>query len=560
MYNRLLSAPFALVLTQSFAFLSRAAGQGLLQRQFNRMTNAGDFAVSQATQLKDALDALSSNEFVMGDHHLSLQILADIGESSREVPDSWRLKTLNDNVALARGMLADTGMTVAREDLAMEAAFWAQLPGNFALRTRKAPITSRNLAAMAPFHGYPMGRASGNHWGEALALLRTSARSPYYFSLHASDPSDPDGGSRKDTGHTFICGPTGSGKTVFIGFLVTLLSRQGVTQVIFDKDRGLEILVRALGGEYLDLRHGEATGFNPLQLPVTAHHVEFLKGWLRMLVRPAAARALTARESGDLDQALHGTLALELPARRLSRLIEFLDATDPEGVHARLARWCGSSGGDYAWAFDNPRDSIVARMSNRTLIAFDVTQFLDHELTRTPLTLYMFHLVRELLDGRRLVCWMDEFWRLLADPMFESFAKDGPKTWRKLNGVMCLATQSASDVLESPISRTIIEQTPTKVFFPNCDADAREYTQGFGLTEREFRLIKEQLEPGSRSFLVKQGHHSIVCRLDLRGFEAELAVISGRAQHVERMKQLIDAHGADAALWLPIFMQAVAVG
>ncbi len=560
MYNRLLSAPFALVLTQSFVFLSRAAGQGLLQRQFNRMTNAGDFAVSQATQLKEALDALSSNEFVMGDHHLSLQILADIGESSRDVPDSWRLKTLNDHVALARGVLADTGMTVAREDLAMEAAFWAQLPGNFALRTRKAPITSRNLAAMAPFHGYPMGRASGNHWGEALAVLRTSARSPYYFSLHASDPSDPDGGSRKDTGHTFICGPTGAGKTVFIGFLVALLSRRGVTQVIFDKDRGLEILVRALGGEYLDLRHGEATGFNPLQLPVTAHHVEFLKGWLRMLVRPAAARALTARESGDLDQALHGTLALERPARRLSRLIEFLDATDPEGVHARLARWCGSCGGDYAWAFDNPRDSIVARMSNRRLIAFDVTQFLDHELTRTPLTLYMFHLVRELLDGRRMVCWMDEFWRLLADPMFESFAKDAPKTWRKLNGVMCLATQSASDVLESPISRTIIEQTPTKVFFPNCDADAREYTQGFGLTEREFRLIKEQLEPGSRSFLVKQGHHSIVCRLDLRGFEAELAVISGRTRHVERMKQLIAAHGADATQWLPLFMRAAAAG
>ena len=93
---------------------------------------------------------------------------------------------------------------------------------------------------------------------------------------------------------------------------------------------------------------------------------------------------------------------------------------------------------------------------------------------------------------------MDEFWRLLADPAFESFAKDGPKTWRKLNGVMCLATQSASDVLDSPISRTLIEQTPTKIFFPNADADAAEYTRGFGLTEREFRLIKEQLEPGSR--------------------------------------------------------------
>jgi hypothetical protein len=42
-------------------------------------------------------------------------------------------------------------MLVAREDLALEAAFWAQLPGNFPVRPRKAPITSRNFAAMAPF-------------------------------------------------------------------------------------------------------------------------------------------------------------------------------------------------------------------------------------------------------------------------------------------------------------------------------------------------------------------------------------------------------------------------
>ena len=45
---------------------------------------------------------------------------------------------------------------------------------------------------------------------------------------------------------------------------------------------------------------------------------------------------------------------------------------------------------------------------------------------------------------------------------------------------MCLATQSASDVLESSISRTIIEQTPTKVFFPNAEASAAEYMDGFG--------------------------------------------------------------------------------
>ncbi|MGH8140387.1 MAG: VirB4 family type IV secretion/conjugal transfer ATPase [Steroidobacteraceae bacterium] len=551
MFNRLLSAPFPMVLTQSFAFLAKQTSQGLLQRQVHRMRNAGDFAVSQVEQLKGALDALTSNEFVMGDHHFSLQVLCDVPDDEEECA-ARRLKMLNDHVSLARSLLADTGMTVAREDLALEAAFWAQLPGNFPMRPRKAPITSRNFAAMSAFHNYPAGRAHGNHWGAALALLMTSARSPYHFSLHASDPAD-EGAGPKDTGHTFICGPTGSGKTVLIGFLVAMLERHGATQVIFDKDRGLEILVRALGGEYLPLCNGVPTGFNPLQLPATPPHVEFLKTWLRALVRPANDRAPSVREQADLDQALRGTLALEPRARRLSRLIEFLDPTDPEGIHARLVRWCEVSRGDYAWVFDNCEDSVVARMTARAVVGFDVTDFLDHELARAPVTLYLFHLVRGLLDGRRLVCWMDEFWRLLADRAFESFAREAPKTWRKLNGVLCLATQSASDVLDSPISRTIIEQTPTKIFFPNSNASLVECA-GLGLTQREFQLIKERLEPGSRRFLLKQGPHSVVCQLDLAGFDAELAVISGRTRQVRRMERIIAAQGLDPAVWLPLFM------
>jgi type IV secretion system protein VirB4 len=552
MYDALLSAPFSFVLTQSFTFLTKSAAQSLLQRQFNRMANAGDFAVSQATELTEALDALTSNEFTMGDHHLTLQVLADLPPVGSAA--DRRLSMLHDHLALARTLLADTGMVVAREDLALEAAFWAQLPGNFPLRPRKAPITSRNFAAMSPFHNFPAGRASGNHWGDSLALLVTRARSPYHFSLHASDPTDPAGGSRKDTGHTLICGPTGSGKTVFIGFLIAMLHRGGATQIVFDKDRGLEILVRALGGEYLPLASGVPTGFNPLQLPATPANAEFLKFWLRELAWGGTPTPAAVRQQADLDQALRGTLALEPAARRLSRLVEFLDPTDPEGLHARLAPWCAATRGDYAWVFDNEADTLVPRLAGSTVFGFDVTEFLDNRLTRSPLTLYLFHVVRQLLDGRRLVCWLDEFWRLLADAAFENFAKDGPKTWRKLNGVMSLATQSAGDVLDSAISRTLIEQTPTKVFFPNADADFDEYTRGFGLTEREFRLIKERLQPGSRQFLLKQSHHSVVCELDLRGFDAELAVISGRASRVERMRQLIAVRGSDPSQWLPVFM------
>jgi type IV secretion system protein VirB4 len=64
------------------------------------------------------------------------------------------------------------------------------------------------------------------------------------------------------------------------------------------------------------------------------------------------------------------------------------------------------------------------------------------------------------------------------------------------------------------------------------------------------------LEPGSRMFLVKQSHQSVVCQLDLKGFDAELAVISGRSSEVNRLHRLMSLTGPDPKVWLPQFMAA----
>jgi type IV secretion system protein VirB4 len=552
MLNRLLTAPFPFVLTQSFTFLAKSTAMGLLSRQWHRLRNAADPAVSQADALKLALDRLASNEFAMGDHHLTLQVLTEPAPAvGSDVAAS--LRQLEQSLSSARALLSESGMVVAREDLALEAAFWAQLPAQFSARPRRAPITSRNFAGLAPFHNFPLGRARGNHWGEALAVLRTSAGSPYHFSLHATDPRDPDGGSRRDTGHTFVCGPTGSGKTVFLGFCIALLMKHGATQVIFDKDRGLEILVRALGGEYLAFRRGLSTGCNPLQLAGTPGNRAFLRRWLLMLVeRPA--RPLSVREEADVDQALAGVLALPPPARRLSRLLEFLDPTDQDGPYARLTRWCANADGELATVFDGGDDRIAPLLASAATIGFDMTEVLEDASVRGPLTLYLFHLVEALLDGRRMVAWLDEFAKLIGDSAFRDLAGDGTKTWRKRNGVMAFATQSPNDVLSSPLARTLIEQTPTKIFFPNADAHRRDYVDGFGLSAREFELVRTELSPGSRRFLIKQGRESVVAELDLKGFEKELKVISGRSASVAELERLIARVGVAPALWLPEFM------
>jgi type IV secretion system protein VirB4 len=330
-----------------------------------------------------------------------------------------------------------------------------------------------------------------------------------------------------------------------------MLTRFRTTQIVIDKDRGLEILIRALGGPYAPLRNGVPTGFNPLQLSPTPGNVDFLRHWLRVLVR-RPDRPLSAREENELDQALRGVMALDHPARRLSRVLEYLDVTDAEGICGRLAPWCADSGGEDAWVFDNPEDAFLPRLADHAVMGFDITDFIEHARVRTPITMYLFHLVRSLVGSGRVVCWADEFSRQLDDEAFSGFAKDGLQTFRKLDAALVAAAQSPSNVLGSRIARIILEQTATKLFLSNPDATREDYMDGCSLTEREFLLVKLELRPGS--CLIKQGHHSVVCTLDLRGCTDELAVLSGRASTGALMRELIERHGSAPEAWLPMFL------
>jgi type IV secretion system protein VirB4 len=56
---------------------------------------------------------------------------------------------------------------------------------------------------------------------------------------------------------------------------------------------------------------------------------------------------------------------------------------------------------------------------------------------------------------------------------------------------------------------------------------------------------------------MKQGHQSVVCELDLKGFDGELAVISGRRSSLDLVNELITRLGVDPRDWLPSFYERV---
>ncbi|MBP1884759.1 VirB4 family type IV secretion/conjugal transfer ATPase [Sinorhizobium mexicanum] len=527
MLDDVLTSPFELILAQSFSFVSKADARVIMGRKQNQMVSSGDKAASQIDELDEAMDDLESNRFVLGEHHLTLSVFAA------------SVKELTDNLAKARASLTNGGAVVAREDLGLEAAWWAQLPGNFRYRARSGAITSRNFAALSPFHSYPIGQEDGNEWGPAVALLKTASGSPFYFNFHYGD-----------LGNTFVCGPSGAGKTVLLNFMLSQLEKHDPFVVFFDKDRGGDLYVRAAGGTYLPLKNGSPTGCAPLKaLDLTPKNKVFLAQWLGKLVG-SATREPSVTEVRDIASAIDGLADLPVERRTIGALRTFLNNTDPEGVAARLRRW--ERGGPLGWVFDNDADDIGI---GAKFIGYDMTDFLDNEEIRAPLMAYLFYRVEQLIDGRRIIIVIDEFWKALQDEGFRDLARNKLKTIRKQNGLMLFATQSPRDAIASPIAHTIIEQCPTQIFLPNSRGNRADYIDGFKLTEREFELIARELSVESRRCVIKQGHNSVVAELDLNGFDDELAILSGRTANVELADAIRAKAGDRPEEWLPIFQQ-----
>ncbi len=527
--NELLRAPFEFVLSQSFAFVDKAASRGALRRQFNRLESTEDDARTETEALESAIDGIASNHHIFGVHQVALAVRA---------PDP---KTLVNVIADARQALSDAGAVTRRENLGCEAAFWSQLPGNFTSRTRPSEITQRNFAGFSAFHNYPSGRASGNHWGPALAVLKTASGAPFFFNLH-----------RRDVGHFTVYGSTGSGKTVLVSFIVTMLRKFQAATVFFDKDRGGELCVRALGGRYFCLAPGTDTGFNPFALPPTRENVAAVQQLLRALLRAPAP--FTAAEATEMDRAVHGVFELSPEFRRLGSALAFMAPPSGDNLAARLLRWIESDRGvgPLAWVFDNPADTLD--LSDGGLVGFDMTHFLDVPEIRTPMMLYLFHRIRQVMDGRRGAVLIDEGWKALDDPMFEDQVGDFYKTARKKNWLIGLITQSPKDSLRTRIAHTITEQAATKICLPSMNPSREDYVDGMGLTQGEFDAVRS-LSESSRQFLVKQGQNSVICELDLSEFEDDVAILSGTATNIALAQAIRDEVGDDPAEWIPVFQR-----
>ncbi len=516
----LLRMPFEMVVSESFAPQERQSAREKIDLALRRLKSADEEAMAERADMLAARDGLGSGSMGFGEHHLSVLV--------RERD----LARLDEASASAAAALADTGAIVVREDVNLEPAFWGQFPGNESFLVRRAMISTANMASFGSLHGFALGQAEGNHWGDAVALLETTSSTPFFFNFHTGD-----------LGNFSVIGPSGSGKTVVMNFLAAQAQKFSPRTVLFDKDRGGELFIRGIGGRYDRIRAGEPTGFNPLALPDNAANRAFLRDWLGVMLEATGPEEL-ATIAGAVDAAYANDASL----RRLRHFRELLSGArrpQPGDLADRLAPWIDN--GEHAWLFDNATDRLD--LSARVL-GFDMTALLEQPRLRTPVMMYLFHRIEERLDGSPAMILIDEGWKALDDSVFAARIRDWLKTLRKRNALVGFATQSARDALDSKIATALVEQTATMIFMPNARARPEDYCDGFGLTQHELALIRG-LPAHSRAFLVRQPDASVVVRLDLSGAPEVLTILSGRESAVRRLDLLREAVGDAPADWYP---------
>jgi len=518
--DNLLRLPFEMVVTESYAPYERTIAKERIDLALRRLRAVDEEAAAERADMLAARDALGNGAVGFGDHHLTVLVR----EST--------LPRLDDAVAACAAALADAGAIAVREDINLEPAFWAQFPGNEDFIVRRALISSANMAGFGSFHGFALGQASGNHWGDAVTLLETTSATPFFFNFHHGD-----------LGNFSIIGPSGSGKTVVMNFLVAQAQKFRPRTILFDKDRGAELFIRGIGGRYDRIAPGMPTGFNPLALPDTPANRAFLREWLAVLLAAEGPEELAI-----IAAAVDAAYANDPALRRLRYFKELLAGTrrpEPGDLADRLGAWI--SEGEHSWLFDNAEDRLD--LSTRVL-GFDMTALLESPRLRTPVMMYLFHRIDERLDGQPTMILIDEGWKALDDAVFAARIRDWLKTLRKRNALVGFATQSARDALDSRISAALVEQTATMIFMPNARARAEDYCEGFGLTRHEFALIRA-LPAHSRCFLVRQPDASVVVRLDLSGAPEVLTILSGRESAVRRLDLLRETLGDEPSAWFP---------
>jgi type IV secretory pathway VirB4 component len=471
--------------------------------------------------------------------------------------------------------LNDRGFTARLEDINALEALCGTLPGNGYANLRRPLVSTRNLADLLPvtsvWPGLPENPSPlfPRH-SPALLWAATTGATPFWLNLHDDD-----------VGHTLVVGATGAGKSTLLNLLIAQFLRYPRAQVFgFDIGYSGWLLARAAGARHYDLAV-EPVRLQPLAGIDRPAERLWALDWLEGVLAVNGV-AVTPAGRQTLDAALQ-LLATEPPAHR--RLSDFLPQLQDRELVAALRSYAGGAlahlldagaddlaggGGEAARGDGEARqggggaggdsgdgggwghggDGGHGGDSGGAYQVFELKRLAEMEdRALLPVLLYLFHRVEQRLEqGRPSLLVIEEAWLPLMKSAFASRIKQWLLTLRKQNAAVVLATQSLSQLWESPHRNVLLESCPTRILLPNPEAASPGHLalyRDLGLNDAEVQLLARARR--KRDYYFKSPRGSRLFELGLGPLAlAFVGTPEGmtQAEAIAEARPLIERHGA----------------
>lgn len=404
--------------------------------------------------------------------------------------------------------LEQSGFTCHLEDIHALDAWLGTVPGHGSCNLRRLFLHSLNLAHVLPLHSI----WSGAKYSAPASLLpaqsppvlyaTTTGKTPFRFHLDVGD-----------VGHQVVLGPTGAGKSTYLGLLMAQFLRYPGAQIfVFDKDYSHHSLTVALGGAHYDLGRADTVALCPLahlstdtQKARAQQFIEDLVGLQQVILTP------------DMRSAIHEAVeALALDTQAASRnLTVFCCQVQHAAVRTALRYY----------TLEGPMHLLDA--SSDSLHVGYLHTFEMHGLLAQKPAIYL-PVLRTLFDHiesrleadngeRPTLIVLEEAWLYIAHEVFAKKLHDWLKTLRKKNARVVFATQSLADLYDpstqtlTGITAAIMESCPTKVYLPHpsMESEIRGLYQKMGLSERHIDTIV-QSTPKRHYYVVTPDGHRLI--------------------------------------------------
>jgi len=381
----------------------------------------------------------------------------------------------------------NTGFLPTRAGAEMANIFYSSIPGNAANLDKDNVVLTFDYVLPALINWEEITKGSNNTLNGYSVVNRKGARVTVDFFAESGV-----GAIRQDiTGYSgYIIGPTGSGKSVFLNYLIRQIWEKGSYVIVVDNGHSYRMLSQHLEGEYIEFSENKPLTFNPFIIksdnPTVRETLNILsilsviwqgdreiEGLESSIITSSIRLYYTWLKEFNINQKERGLKLLracfdtyyyylrehfrkvELPQINTSKTFNidhYLDSLNP--FYAK---------GQYGEVLNK---DTAFKITNNRLIVFELSEISKNPILSKIVMMYIMNIYEELLaekPGIRKFLMIEESWKAIMNKKFSVFIKEVYKTARKYFGSIFMITQEPEDLLSSSeVGQTIVSQSDIK--------------------------------------------------------------------------------------------------